>query len=118
MTSSTFYRAGVGLAIVAALLTLWIMGAVGIVGAEGARADLLFVAALGIGVVGAAVARLRARGMARAMAATAVGLVLAGVVALAGGLVPAYNSAAEVVGLSVGFAALFASSARLFARAG
>lgn len=52
--------------------------------------------------------------MAWAMAAAAVALVLAGAVALAVGLVPVTNSAAEVLGLSVGFAALFAGSAWLF----
>ncbi|WP_412069342.1 hypothetical protein [Rubrivirga sp. IMCC43871] len=117
MTSTTSYRAGLGLALFAPLFVLWISGAVGIVGAEGDRADLLYLGALGVGGVGAVLARLRAAGMAWAMAATAVAMGLAGVVALAAGLVPAYNSAAEILGLSGLFAALFAGSALLFRRA-
>ena len=117
MTTTSFYRAGLGLALVSSLFTLWLMGAVGIVGAEGDRADLLFVGALGVAVVGALAARFRAVAMARAMAAAAVAFVVAGVAALALGTVPAYNSAAEVLGLSGMFAALFAGSAWLFRRA-
>ncbi|WP_412061519.1 hypothetical protein [Rubrivirga sp. IMCC45206] len=117
MTPTTFYRAGLGLAVFALLAVLWISGAVGIVGAEGDRADLLYVGALGVGVVGAVVARLRASGMVWAMGATAVAMMLAGVVALAAGLVPAYNPAAEILGLSGLFATLFAGSAWLFGRA-
>ncbi len=113
MTPSTFYRAGLGLAVFSTLFTLWLMGAVGIVGAEGDRADLLFVGALGVGAVGSLAARFRSAGMAWAMGATSVAFVLAGAVALAAGTVPAYNSAAEVLGLS----AMFAGSARLFHRA-
>ena len=77
----------------------------------------MFLGALGVGVGGAAVARLRAPGMVWAMGATAASLVVAGVVALAAGMVPAYNTWVEVLGLSGGFAALFAGSAWLFHRA-
>lgn len=117
MSSSSSYRAGLGLALLAPAFVLWVSGAVGIVGASGDRADLLFVGALAVGGVGALLARFRPAGMARAMAATATALLLAGVAALAAGMVPAYNSAAEILGLSGLFAALFAGSAWLFHRA-
>ena len=117
MTPTTSYRAALALALFSPLFVLWISGAVGIVGAEGDRADLLYLGALGVGVVGTLLARFRPAGMARAMAATAVAMGLAGVVALAAGLVPAYNPAAESLGLSGLFAALFAGAAWLFRRA-
>ncbi len=110
-TDSTAYRSGVVLALAGVFAVLWISAAVGI---TDSAADGLYVLALAGGLVGAVVARFRPRGLARAMVATALGLGLAGVIALVSGAVPAYNSPLEILGLSGFFALLFIGSALLF----
>lgn len=82
-SGSVAYRAAVGIAIVAAVLLVWINLAVGIIGAEDDPANWMFGGVLAIGAVGVAVARLQAGGMAHAMVAMAIAQVAAGTVALA-----------------------------------
>lgn len=114
MTARTRYRLALAVAVGTALFLLWGIGALGIIGAGGPP-DLMYVAALGVGLVGAVLARLRAPGMAVALAATATVTVLVGVVAVAAGLHRNEGaSVAEILGLSGMFAALFALSAWLF----
>lgn len=118
MTSTTTYRSALGLAVGTALSLLWSMGAVGIVGIEGDRADLLFLGVLAVGIGGAIVARLRPDAMARAMLVTAGATVLVGLIALAlGKHEAAYSSMLEILGLTGMFAAMFGASAVLFRRA-
>lgn len=102
------------MALVAALLLLWVSGAVGITDSE---ADLLYVLALAVGVVGAFVARFRPHGMMRAMYATALALASAGAVALVAGMVPAHNSVFEILSITGLFTVLFVGSALLFRKA-
>ncbi len=117
MTTTATYRAAIAVAVGTALFLVLAMGAVGIVGIEGDRADLLYLVGLAIGVVGVAVARLRPRGTARAMVATAAAMLVAGLIALLlGKHEAAYSSVPEIMGLSAMFAALFATSAWLFWR--
>jgi hypothetical protein len=80
--SSFAYRAGVGVALAAALLLVWINGAVGIIGSEGNPANLLYGAVLGVGLIGAIAARLHASGMMKTLFAMAVVQLLVPVVAL------------------------------------
>lgn len=108
------YRIGVGVALAGAVAVVWIGGAVGITDSD---ADILYVLSLAIGAVGALVARFKAHGMARAMGATALALVLSGATAWVSGSVPAFNSAFEIAGLTGFFAALFVGSALLFREA-
>lgn len=113
-TENLAYRAGAGLALVAALFLLWSSGAVGITDSE---ADVLYYLALVVGIVGAFVARFRPPGMARAMFATALALASAGLIALVAGMVPAHNSVFEILGITGFFVALFVGSALLFREA-
>jgi len=76
------YRVAVGVAVAAALLLVWVNLAVGIIGSENNPVNLLYVAVLLVAVIGAAIARLRPRGMALAMFATAFALALVPVIAL------------------------------------
>src|SRR6478735_2347857 len=78
-------RAACGIALVAAVLLVWINLAVGIVGSEDNPANLMFGAVLATGIVGALAARFRPRGMARALAATALAQTLVGMIALIAG---------------------------------
>lgn len=118
MTRTTAYRSAVAVAVGTALFLVWAMGAVGIIGIEGDRADLMYLGVLAIGLSGAVVARLRPDGMARAMVVTAAATVLVGVIALVLGKHEAeYSSVLEILGLTGMFTTLFAGSAWLFQRA-
>jgi hypothetical protein len=111
-SKGTAYRAGAGVALAAGVLLVWANGAVGIT--DSAADVLFFLLVPAVGILGAFLARFRPRGMARAMAATALALASVAGLALAAGIVPAHNSAAEVVGIAGFFVALFAGSALLF----
>lgn len=110
MTSNTSYRAAVGIAIVTAFLTVWVNGAVGMLGSEDNPANLLFGLVLLVGLVGVVIARLRPLGMARAMEAAALAQAAMVVYAIVTGYL-------EVV-LHVGFFVIpWIVSAQLFRKA-
>lgn len=113
-TGNIAYRAGVGVAIAAAFLLVWINAAVGITDSD---ADAMYLLVLAIGIVGSFVALFRPAGMARAMFATALATALVGVIALIAGVVPAHNSAFEILGITGLFVALWVGSALLFRQA-
>jgi hypothetical protein len=106
------------IAVAAALMLVWVNLAVGIIGSEGHPANLMYAGVIAVEVIGIAVARLRPRGMAYALLATALAQTLVTVIAVAGGL-----GAAEPPGrfgllvLNGFFVALFAASAWLYRRA-
>jgi hypothetical protein len=115
MTRNTAYRAAVAVAVGAALMLIWLMGAVGVIGIEGDRADLMYFGVLAMGISGAIVARFQPDGMARAMFVMAVATAVVGVIALLlGKHEAAYSSVFEILGLNAMFATLFVGSALLF----
>jgi hypothetical protein len=71
-STSLAYRFGAALAVVAAFLTIWVNGAVGMIGSEGNPFNLLFGGVLAIALIGALVARFEPAGMARALSAAAL----------------------------------------------
>ncbi len=112
----TTYRAALAVAIGSTLLLLWMIGALGVIGAGG-RHDLLYVGVAAVAAVGMAVARLRPRGTAMAMAATVVALGVVAVVALIAGLQDtAGASVAEILGITAMFMTLFGLAGWLFHR--
>lgn len=113
-TSNTVYRTGVVVALAAAFLLTWINAAAGITDSE---ADLLYLGVPVVGIIGAFLARFQPLGMARALFATALIQALVGAIALVSGVIPAYNSTFEIVGLTGFFVVLWAGSAWLFRRA-
>ena len=111
------YRGAALLALLGAFLTVWANLAVGSVGSEDNPANLLFFAALMIGIVGTVAVRGRPKGMALAMFTTAAALGAAFVIASAGPTdEPTVKHSVEALGTGV-FAAFFASSAALFRKA-
>ncbi len=82
MTGNTAYRAAVGLAVVAALILVWMNLAVGLIGSEDNPANLMYGGVLLVGIIGAIIARFRPHGLARALFATALAQALVPVIAL------------------------------------
>jgi hypothetical protein len=106
---SLAYRSGAALAVVTAFLTIWVNGAVGMIGSEGNPYNLLFLGVLVLALLGAIVARFRPGGMAVAMAVAAAAQALVGALGLPtdlrGGV------------LSIAFAGLWLLAAALFRKA-
>jgi len=117
-TGSIAYRAAVGVAVVAAFALTWMNLAVGIIGSEADPANLMHAGVLAVGLLGALVVRFRPRGMARALAATALAQASVGVIALTAGLGDTgANWPGAVVVLTGVFVALWLVSAWLFRKA-
>jgi hypothetical protein len=114
--SNQAYRFGVGVALAAVLLLVWMNAAVGgILGDD--PANMMYFGVLLVGLIGAIIARLEPRGMARALFATAFAMVLVPAVALLIGTPAFANGVAAVFGLHACYAMLFVGSALLFRRA-
>jgi hypothetical protein len=108
-TPNRAYRAAIGFALAASFLTIWINGAVGLIGSEDNPFNRLFLGVILLALLGAALAGFRAGGMALATAAAAAAQLLLSVFGaftdLRGGI------------LSALFAGLWLMSAALFRRA-
>lgn len=113
----TAYRAGVGVALAAAFLLVWVNGAVGIIGSENNDANLMYFGVLAIGVIGAFISRFQPSGMALALFATALAQASVAVVALIGGLGSPHSGPLEIISLNGFFIALFVGSGMLFREA-
>ena len=92
--------------------------AVGVIGADGDPADLMYVGVLAVGLIGAIIARFLPHGMARALFATALAQALVAVIALIFGLGLPWSAPVEILALNGFFVALFVGSALLFRYAG
>lgn len=111
-------RAAACIAVMAALMLIWMNLAVGIIGSENNPANLMYAGVVAVEITGIAVARLRPRGMAYALFATAVAQMLVAVIALVGGLGAAQPPGRPGILILNGFfVTLFAASAWLFRRA-
>jgi hypothetical protein len=77
----------------------------------------MYFGVLGVGIIGAAIARLRPLGMARTMLAMALAQALVATIALIAQLGLPYSGPLELIGLNGFFVVLFAGSAWLFQHA-
>ncbi|HJR46389.1 MAG TPA: hypothetical protein VJ927_12380 [Actinomycetota bacterium] len=109
------YRFAVGVGLAAAVILVYGILALGLVGQEGDPFDRIYAAVLGVGIVGAFIARFRPDGMAGAMFASALAMAAIAVIALVGGKheSPA-TSIPELLGLHGMFIVLFVVSGHLF----
>lgn len=108
------YRVAVGLAVAAALLIVWINGAVGIIGNEDHPANLMYFGVIITGIAGAAVAGLRPKGMAVAMFLTAFAQCMVPVIALMIWKPEITFGVVKVFMLNGVFVVMFAGSGLLF----
>ena len=117
-TGNTAYKSAVGLALATPFLLVWMIGAVGVLGRAGDRADLMYIGVFAVGIIGAIIARFQPHGMARALFAAALAQALVAVIALIAGMHQApYSSVGEILSLNGFFVALFLGSAWLFRNA-
>ncbi|RPI63967.1 MAG: hypothetical protein EHM50_01450, partial [Lysobacterales bacterium] len=95
---TTAYRWAVGLALSATFILFWMIGAVALLGPELGRntADLIYFAVPTVAVSGAIVARFQPPGMALAMLAAAVAVLVLPVIVVAGFTPLSPNTAGEV----------------------
>lgn len=111
------FRAGIALAVLGSLMVLWMNLAVGIIGTPDHPANLMYVAVLAVGIVGALVSRFRARGMVRAMAAMVVAQLLVAAVTLVSGVGYPPTPAFSYLVLNTILVAFWGVAAWLFYRA-
>ena len=113
--SITAYRSAVALTLAAAFILVWGNLALGVIGSEDERANMLYIGVLAVGFIGALIARFQPRGMARALVAMALAQASVGVIALITGMHEYPGSSVfEILGLTGFFVALFLGSAWLF----
>ena len=117
MTTKTAYRLALALWIAASLFLLMLVGAVGVIGVEGDPFDFVYFGVVGLGLVGALLARFRAKGMTYALSMMAIAQsVIIAVALVIGKQDSPVSSVVEIVGLNGFFVVLFAGSALLFRR--
>ena len=110
MMTNIMYRAAAGLAVVTALILIWINLAVGIIGTEANPANLMYAGVLVVGIIGSLIARFRPTGMAIVFIVTAFAQLLVGMIAIIAGL-------GHSLIIDISFAVLWVGSALLFRRA-
>ncbi|MDA1369940.1 MAG: hypothetical protein O2971_04140 [Proteobacteria bacterium] len=115
---NTTYRYSLALALASSIFLLVLIGAVGVIGVEGDRFDLVYFGVVAIGIVAAIITRFRPRGMAIALFSMATAQALVAVMALIIGKQHVeVSSVTEILGLNGFFVALFLGPAMLFLRA-
>lgn len=112
LTRDGAYRAGIGVAVGAAFVLVWVNGAVGVIGGEDHPANVLLLGVPAVALIGALAARGRPGGMARALVTTAAAQALVGAV---GASLFGAASGRTLVATGV-FMALWLLSAGLFRR--
>jgi len=112
------YRAAGGVSVGTAFILVWGNAAVGVIGDEDDPANLMYFGVVGVGIIGAIIARFQPHGMARALFATATAQATATLIALvAGKHEEPGSSVSEIVFLNGFFVMLWVASALLFRRA-
>ncbi len=109
------YPIAMALAIGASLLLIWLSLGVGIIGADGDPANAMYFGVIAVGLIGAAVVRLRAAGMSRTLFAMALVQALIAAIALIARIGLPWSGPAEIALLNAFFIALFVVSGRFFA---
>lgn len=116
-TDRAAYRLAAGAALGTGLFLIWANLAVGLIGSENNPINLMYIGVLAVGLIGAALARLEPRGMARALLATAAAQAVVPAIALTVWNPARAEGLAEVLAVNAFFVALWVGSALLFARA-
>jgi hypothetical protein len=116
-TNNRTYKFATAVAIGAALMLVWVSLGVGIIGRDGDPANMMYFGVVGVGLIGALIARFRPQGMARALVAMAVAQAVVAAIALLAPLGRPWSGPLELTLLNGFFVGLFVGSAWLFQRA-
>lgn len=116
-TNKMMYRAAVALTIAIAFMLIWLSLGVGIIGADGDPANVMYFGVVAVALIGALIARFRAAVMPAVLIATAAAQLLVTLIALLAGLGQPYSPPLELLGLNGGFIALWLGAAWLFRKA-
>lgn len=117
-SGSTAYRVGAGMGLLAALLLVWVNGAVGIIGSENNPANLMYLGVLAVAAIGAVWARFRAAELARALWMAALAQALVTGIAVALGLGAPEDGPVELLAINGFFLLLWIFAAGLLREAG
>lgn len=112
------YWFAIGLALLTALMLVWLSLGVGIIGADGDPANLMYFGVLAVGIIGSLIVRFQPIGMSRVLLAMALTQMLVAGIALMAGLGQPYSPPLELVALNGFFVTMFVVSAWLFQRSG
>ena len=110
------YRLASALALATSLMLIWLSLGVGIIGADGDSANVVYFGVIATGLIGAVVVRARAAGMMRVLIAMATAQALITLLAVLGEWGMPWSGPAELILLNGFFIALFVASAWLFRR--
>lgn len=114
-TKNPTYRKAAALGGAATLMLIWLSLGVGILGADGDRANMMYAAVLATGVIGSVVVQFQAQGMSRVLVAMAAVQSVITVIALSVGVQDSGASpVAEIVLLNAFFVGMFLAAAWLF----
>jgi hypothetical protein len=111
------YKMAWAVALAAAFILVWLSLGVGIIGADGDPANMMYFGVLAVAIIGAIVACFRPHGMARALFATALAQASVAVITLIFGLGLPWSPPVEILALNRFFVGLFVGSALLFRHA-
>jgi hypothetical protein len=118
MSGDIAYRLGALTALLAGFVMVWANGAVGLIGAEGSDLNLLFFAFPGLGLLGAALSRLRPAGLARTCTLLLIAQLTVGAGLFLTGLISQEDVPVRDVALTtLVFATAWGLAAALFQRA-
>jgi hypothetical protein len=117
LTDKTLYRLAIAGSFAATLMLIWLSLGVGIIGADGDPANLMYFMVVAIGIIGASITRLRSSGMARVLLAMAFVQALIAAIAMFAKMGLPYSGPMELLLLNGFFVVAFVGAAWLFRRA-
>lgn len=118
MREKDTYRRAAALSGISALLLIWLSLGVGILGADGDRANVMYATVILVAVVGSIAVRFQAKGMAAVLAGMAAIQAGITVIALVAGVQHSgVSPVAEIVLLNGFFIAMFLASSWMFRKA-
>lgn len=116
ISNNTIYKTAIGISLVATMMLIWLSLGVGIIGADGDPANLMYFAVVAVAIIGSAITRLQPSGMARVLLVMVYVQVLIAAIAIFAKLGMPWSPPLEILLLNGFFVVLFVGAAWLFRR--
>lgn len=116
-SNKSTYGWAIAAALAAVLMLIWLSLGIGIIGADGDRANRMYFGVIALGLIGAFIARFQAHGMSRVLIVMALAQALIAVIAIVSKLGYPFSGPLKLFLLNGFFIALFVGAAWLFRRA-